>query len=69
MEELAVVMEGGGGGWWWWEFGQLALKNQHFHTTSMSLASRSLPSGPMPQSDIFCIGSVMNEMYPVWSVN
>ena len=36
---------------------------------SMSLASGSLPSGPMAQSDIVGIYFVMNEMYPVWSVN
>jgi len=36
---------------------------------TMSLASRSLPSGPRAQSDIVGIYFVTNEMYPVWSVN
>ena len=32
---------------------------------SMSLASRSLLSGPTAQSDIVGIDFIMNEMYPV----
>ena len=32
---------------------------------SMSLALRSLPSGPTAQSDIVGIDFIMNEMYPV----
>ena len=61
-EELAVVTEG--------VVAQLIGSEESassYH--SMSLASRSLPSGPRAQSDIVGIYFVMNEMYPVWSVN
>ena len=36
-----------------------------FSYHSMSLALRSLPSGPTAQSDIVGIDFIMNEMYPV----
>ena len=56
--ELVVVTEGVVA----WLIGSEASASSY---QSMSLASRSLPSGPMAQSDIVGIIFLMNKMYPV----